>query len=65
MALDEPKENDEVMEDNGITYLVEKELFGQAKPINVDFVDTPRGSGFNITSSLKTDGGEGCGTCSC
>ncbi len=61
MALDEPKDSDEVMKDNGITYLVDKELFGKVKPINVDFIDTPRGSGFSISSSLKTDGG-GCGS---
>jgi Fe-S cluster assembly iron-binding protein IscA len=38
MALDEPQENDEVIKDNGITYLIDKELLDQAKPINVDFV---------------------------
>ena len=61
MALDEPKENDEVMDNNGITYLVEKGLFDQVKPITVDFVESTMGSGFSIQSSLQTGGG--CGSC--
>ena len=52
MALDEPNENDEMIKDNGVTYLIEKDLLEQAKPINVDFVDTERGSGFSITSNI-------------
>jgi Fe-S cluster assembly iron-binding protein IscA len=64
MALDEPKDNDEVIEDNGITYLIEKGLYEEAKPINVDFVDAAMGSGFSITSKLST--GASCGnSCSC
>jgi Fe-S cluster assembly iron-binding protein IscA len=64
MALDEPKENDEMMEEHGVNYLVEKGLYEQAKPIRVDFVDSPMGSGFYISSSLSTGGG--CGSsCSC
>jgi len=62
MALDEPKENDEVMDNNGITYLVEKSLFAEVKPIVVDFAESASGSGFAIRSSLQTGGG--CGSCS-
>jgi len=40
MALDEPKDNDEIIKDNDITYLIEKELFNQVKPINIDFIDS-------------------------
>ena len=63
MALDEPKEDDEKMDNNGITYLVEKSLFEQVKPITVDFVESAMGAGLSIQSSLKA--GEGCGSCSC
>ena len=64
MALDEPREDDEVIKDNGITYLIEKQLFDQVKPINVDFTETAMGSGFSISSNLKPDGA--CGTsCAC
>lgn len=64
MALDEPQENDEVIKDNGITYLIDKELLDQAKPINVDFVESAFGSGFSISSKLAACGpscGSSCG----
>ncbi|MBN2126678.1 MAG: hypothetical protein JW821_20425 [Deltaproteobacteria bacterium] len=64
MALDEPRENDEVVENNGITYLVEKQLMDQVKPISIDFVESAMGSGFSISSGLAMGGG--CGSsCSC
>ena len=63
MALDESKNDDEVFEDRGITYLIEKTLFEKVKPITVDFVTTPRGSGFKLTSSMSQ--GNACGSCSC
>jgi len=47
MALDEPRENDEIIKDNGISYLIDKELLDQAKPISVDFVESAFGSGFS------------------
>ena len=62
MALDEPKEDDEVIKDDGITYLVNKTLLEEIKPIHVDFVESVYGSGFSITSSLSRGGA--CGTCS-
>jgi Fe-S cluster assembly iron-binding protein IscA len=61
MALDEPLASDEVIEDNGITFLVDKTLLEEAKPINVDFIVTPGGSGFKVTSPM-TAGGGGCGS---
>ncbi len=61
MALDEPKDDDEIIKNNGITYLINKELFNQAKPINVDFVESAFGSGFSISSNLSTCG-PSCGT---
>ena len=64
MALDESKNDDEVFEDRGVTYLIEKDLFEKVKPITVDFVTTPRGSGFKLTSSLSQE--SACGSsCSC
>jgi iron-sulfur cluster assembly protein len=64
MALDESRNEDEVFEDRGITYLIEKSLFEKVKPIAVDFVTTPRGSGFKLTSSLNEE--SACGSsCSC
>ena len=63
MALDEPKDNDEMFEENGVNYLIEKELFNRIQPINIDFVDSAMGSGFSITSAMSK--GNSCGSCSC
>lgn len=60
MALDEPEQNDEQFEKDGIRFVVDKELLETAKPIKVDFLETDNGSGFYITSGMS-----GCGTCSC
>ncbi|MBP8625986.1 MAG: hypothetical protein KBI10_04800 [Syntrophorhabdales bacterium] len=64
MALDEPREDDEVFNENGIMFLVNRELFNQAKPIMIDFFQSPLGGGFTVQSALSKQGG--CGsTCSC
>jgi Fe-S cluster assembly iron-binding protein IscA len=64
MALDESTANDQIFEEQGVTYVVDKELFEQVKPIGIDFITTPRGSGFKLTSSMSAD--SACGSsCSC
>jgi Fe-S cluster assembly iron-binding protein IscA len=66
MALDEPKKEDEVFDEKGTRFIIDKDLLNQAKPINVDFIETARGSGFKLSSSLTTaEGGCGssCGSC--
>jgi Fe-S cluster assembly iron-binding protein IscA len=64
MALDEPKEDDEVFKNDGMTYLVNKELLDQVKPINLDFIESAMGSGFSLSSNLQAGGA--CGSsCSC
>jgi iron-sulfur cluster assembly accessory protein len=62
MGLDEPEKNDEIIKDNGVTYLIDKELLEKASPISIDFIESERGSGFSISSSLPK--GEGCRSCS-
>ena len=62
MALDEPREDDEIFQESGVTYAVNKELYEQVKPINVDYVQTPGGSGYRITANLAQNS---CGSCSC
>ena len=61
MVPDEPTDDDMVFTEQGITYLVGKELYESVKPIRVDFVDSPMGPGFHISSNL----GKACGSCSC
>jgi iron-sulfur cluster assembly protein len=63
MALDEPKGDDEVVKEDGVTYLINKQLFDQVKPLTVDFVESAHGSGFSIQSNLAK--GASCGSCSC
>ena len=63
LALDEPGNDDTLFTDKGITFMVNKDLLERVKPIKLDFVDTPMGSGFNISSNLK--GEKSCGSCSC
>ncbi|MBN2438522.1 MAG: hypothetical protein JXL20_07965 [Deltaproteobacteria bacterium] len=62
MALDESTQNDEVFDDRGVTYLVEKDLFERVKPIAVEFITTPRGGGFKLISGLSQQEGA-CGSC--
>lgn len=63
MSLDEAKEQDKVFEKGGITYVINEQLFELAKPINIDFVTTPKGSGFSINSNVS--GGGSCSGCGC
>lgn len=64
LALDEPNETDEVIETGGFTFIVEKSLLEQAKPIRIDYIMGSMGEGFIITSALskKSDCG-GCTSC--
>jgi len=61
MALDEPKSEDEVFDEKGTKFVIDKDLLNQAQPINLDFIETQNGSGFKLTSSLAPTGG-GCGS---
>jgi Fe-S cluster assembly iron-binding protein IscA len=64
MALDEPRDEDHTFDDKGLSYVIEKNLFDQVKPIKVDYITTPMGAGFNISSNMPMGGG--CGqSCSC
>ena len=65
MALDESRENDEVFDDKGLTYVVEKALYESIKPITVDYVNSPMGAGFNIASNMQMGAscGSSCSSC--
>jgi len=64
MALDEPRDNDDVHEVNGFKFLVDKDLQEKAQPIKVDF----SGFGFKIDCAMDFSSAEsgcsGCGTTS-
>jgi len=58
MALDEPKDTDDVFEVEGFKYLVNKEFLEKAKPIKVDFAMY----GFKLDCGI--DFSAACGSCS-
>ena len=63
LVLDEPGDEDTVFTEIGVTFMVNNNLLERVKPIKIDFLDSPMGSGFRITSNLK--GNRDCGSCSC
>ena len=61
MALDEPKDNDQVFDVNGFQFLMEKDFYDKAQPVKVDFL----GYGFKIDSNIEFDASNSaCGSCS-
>jgi len=67
MALDEPHDDDQIFNEKGVTFIMNKGLFDEVKPISIDFVKSAMGAGFMIKSELSNKAGGGCGsgTCSC
>ena len=62
LALDERKDDDQVFEADGYSFLMEPALFEQAKPVTITF-DAERG--FGVESKMKFAEGGGCGSCGC
>ncbi len=61
MALDEPKDNDQVFDVNGFQFIMEKEFYETAQPVKVDFL----GYGFKIDSNIEFEAtNSACGSCS-
>jgi len=65
LALDEPKENDEKYEQDGLTFLVDNNLLDTCGTIKVDFIDAGMRSGFSISSEKPLGGGSGCSSGEC
>jgi hypothetical protein len=59
MALDEPRESDQVFNVNGFQFIMEKDFYEKAKPVKVDYL----GYGFRISSSIQFAPGGGCSGC--
>ena len=49
MALDEPKDTDNVYDVNGFQFIVDKDFYEKAQPVTVVFL----GYGFKISSSIE------------
>jgi iron-sulfur cluster assembly protein len=67
LVLDEPKDDDDSYEVEGLTYLINKDLSTQSGAVKVDFIDNGWQQGFSVTSEKPLFSGESaCGTsCSC
>lgn len=55
MALDEQKEDDEIVTEHGVTFVIEKALFDRVKPIRINYTNSTLGSGYTIESELMKD----------
>ena len=53
MVLDESTDKDVSFQEHGITVVVDKEFLEQIKPVTIDFVSTPMGEGFQISSTCR------------
>ena len=58
MALDEPKDTDNVFDIDGFQFIVDKDFLREAEPIKVDF----SGFGFQFDCGIAFE--EGCSACS-
>ena len=63
MALDEPRDSDNVYTREGLTFVMDTALLEDAQPVTVDYVENDMGSGYTISSNLPKS--SGCGSCSC
>ena len=60
MALDEPKDSDDLFDVKGIQFVVDKVFMEKAQAIQIDF----NGMGFSLDSGLDLGQGGNCGGCS-
>lgn len=63
MALDEPRDTDNVYTKEDLTFVMDNSLLRDAQPVTIDYVETDRGSGYEISSNLPK--AAGCGSCRC
>ena len=60
-TFDEKKDGDAVMEQGGVTVVVDQQSAQYLKDATVDFVEDMRGAGFSVTNPNATGGSCGCG----
>jgi len=52
MALDEPGEGDEILQEDGLTFVIEALLLEIAKPITIDLTKTDPEAEFGVSSTI-------------
>lgn len=55
MALDDRKEDDELLTRGGATFVIQKDLLERVKPIRIGYTHSTLGSGYTIESELMKD----------
>ena len=60
MALDGPSASDETFTEQGVKFVIDKNLYEDAKPISIDFIESAMGAGFLLKSALSGKGGDSC-----
>ena len=67
MALDEPKDDDSVQDENGFQLIIQQSLLDQTGGLSVDFLTGPLRKGFQIQASSQSGGcsSSGCGPSDC
>ncbi len=60
LALDTTQETDHSFEQDGLEFLVEKDLLQKCGSLKVDYIDAGYQSGFSITSANPVGEGGGC-----
>jgi len=60
-TFDEKKDGDAVMEQGGVTVVVDTQSAQYLKDSTIDFVEDMRGAGFSVTNPNATGGSCGCG----
>ena len=63
MALDSQKEDDEVFNEAGVTFIIEKSLFDRAKPIHIGYTHSALGSGYTFQSEFMKAAKGATSTC--
>ena len=63
MTLDEPQESDETFHEGDLTFLMDKALFEQLKPVKIDYVQTASGMGDGFSISANLSKAVSSGTC--
>lgn len=53
LTLDDPRENDIVTTIEGVTFIVDNDLYERAKPFFIDFIPRNPGGGFRLASRLN------------
>ena len=61
MAQDEPQEKDATFTEQGVAFVIDRDLLEEVKPVGVDFVESEGRADFKISSSLPDPGD--CGSC--